>query len=286
MGDKRQKLEALRADFQQKVRSGHYESAGDRKQLPCGIRSWWLFYVSGLVRQIVNGLRAVRKDAFGYDELSMTAYGMVHAAESTGVEVTFDGFDSLRPLHGKPFVAVANHMSLVETMLLPAAILSYNDLSIVAKTSLSKYPGFGKLLRSIHTIFLDRKNPREDLARVLQRGAELLEEGKTVLLFPQGMRTEVFDPRKFNSLGAKLAKRAGVPLVPFACKTDFAQLGRIRAFKDLGPIDPSRPIRFSAGPILDPATTSQADIQTACLEHIVGSLRAWGMETKEIPAKA
>ena len=286
MGMKREKFIALYTDFSDRVHSGRYESAGGVKMLPCGIRSWWLFFVSGLAREIRLGLGAAHRDRFGYKEFSATAYGMVRAAESTGAKVTFEGFDTLKPLQGKPFVAVANHMSLVETMLLPAALLTFNNLTLVAKTSLSKYPGFGKLLRAIHPILLDRVNPREDLVAVLQQGTKLLKNGTSILLFPQGKRAEVFDPRKFNSLGAKLAKRAGVPLVPFACKTDFARLGRIKALKDLGPIDPSRPIKFSAGPILDPTTASQADIQAACLEHIVGALQEWGMETKALPEKA
>ena len=286
MGTKRERFSELREDFSERVHSGHYETTEGIKRLPCGFRSWWLFFVSGLAREIRIGLGAARRNEFGHKGFAATAYGMVRAAESTGAKVYFEGFDSLERLQGKPFVAVANHMSLIETMLLPAALLTFTHLTLVAKTSLSKYPGFGKLLCAIHPILLDRVNPREDLVQVLQQGTTLLKSGTSVLLFPQGKRAEVFDPRKFNSLGAKLAKRAGVPLVPFACKTDFARLGRIKALKDLGPIDPSRPIRFSAGPILDPSTSSQADIQAACLKHIVGALQGWGMQTKALPEKA
>ena len=199
---------------------------------------------------------------------------MTRAVEATGATVFFEGFDALRPLGGKPFVVVANHMSLIETMVLPAGVFAANDMTVVAKRSLTKYPAFGKILASCHPILLDRKNARKDLADTLEQGTALLKEGVSILLFPQGHRAEVFDPHKFNSLGAKLAARAGVPLVPVACKTDFARPGW--PLKDFGPVDPSRPVRFACGPALDPSLP-QRELQEACLAHISAKLAEWGM---------
>ena len=42
----------------------------------------------------------------------------------------------------------------------------------------------------------------------------------SVLIFPQTTRELFFDPKKFNTLGIKLAKRAKVPVIPIAVKTD------------------------------------------------------------------
>ena len=53
---------------------------------------------------------------------------------------------------------------------------------------------------------------------------------------------EVFKPEEFNSIGVKLAKKAGVPVVPVAIKTDFWGNGRI--IKELGPIDNKKTIHI------------------------------------------
>ena len=264
-------------EFHETVLSGSYSSPADHlpaRPLRQGFRSWWRFYASGLGRTVAKGIRIVRGGSFTLKLFSELAYDMTRAVESTGATVSFEGFDALRPLKGRPFVVVANHMSLVETMVLPAGVFSANDMTVVAKRSLTKYPAFGKILASCKPILLDRKNARKDLADTLEQGTALLKGGVSILLFPQGHRAEQFDPRKFNSLGAKLATRAGVPLVPVACKTDFARPGWL--LKDFGPIDPSRPVRFACGPVLDPSLP-QHELQERCTAHIASALSKWGM---------
>ena len=66
-----------------------------------------------------------------------------------------------------------------------------------------------------------------------------------MLIFPQTTRDLFFDPKKFNTLGIKLAKRARVPVIPVAVKTDAWGIGRW--LKDFGKIDPSKPVRISFG---------------------------------------
>jgi len=48
----------------------------------------------------------------------------------------------------------------------------------------------------------------------------------SVLIFPQTTRDLRFDPNKFNTLGIKLAKRAKVPVIPVAVKTDAWGMGK------------------------------------------------------------
>ncbi len=264
-------------EFHEKVLSGNYTSPVDHlpaRPLRQGPRSWWRFYVSGLAKTVGKGLRVVRHGTFTLKLFSELAYDMTRAVEATGATVSFEGFDALSPIKGRPFVMVANHMSLIETMVLPAGVFAANDMTVVAKRSLTKYPAFGKILASCNPILLDRKNARKDLADTLEQGTALLKGGVSILLFPQGHRAEAFDPRKFNSLGAKLAARAGVPLVPVACKTDFARPGW--PLRDFGPIDPSRPVRFACGPVLDPSLP-QHELQELCTSHIASALSAWGM---------
>lgn len=67
----------------------------------------------------------------------------------------------------------------------------------------------------------------------------------SVLIFPQTTRELFFDPKKFNTLGIKLAKRAKVPVIPIAVKTDACGMGRWAM--DFGRIDPSKPVRVSFG---------------------------------------
>ena len=195
------------------------------------------------------------------------------AAEKMGAVITVEGFDALREVHG-PVVYAANHMSMLETLLLPAVLLGHSPLSIVLKKNLLSYPIFGGPLRRIQPIAVTRKNPRDDLRVVMNTGRVRLSAGRSVLLFPQGTRQTVFDAERFNSMGDKLARAAGVPLVPVALKTDFQGIGRF--IKDFGRVDPSLPIRFALGPPLADARV-KGERQRHCVRFIEERLRAWGM---------
>ena len=240
--------------------------------------SAWRFYVGGLGGVVAEGMRTLLAKRFSTDTLGRLSWRLMHAAERMGTAVTFEGFETMRGLDRQPAVIVANHMSLAETMMLPAGVFANGPMIIVAKRSLSRYPAFGRILVASRPILVDRRNPRQDLVDVLDQGLRRLGEGCSVLLFPQGTRLPVFDPARFNSLGAKLARRAGVPLIPVACKTDFARPGRI--LRDFGPIDPVRPIRFAAGPRLDSARP-QRELQEACVGHILRCLKQWNMPVVE-----
>ena len=170
------------------LRTGAYTSPPDAvRHPPLGaFRAWWRFYAVGLGGLVRDGYRHVRAHTFTQRHFAVLSHRMVSNAEATGATVHFEGFQHLAALGGKPAVIVANHMSLMETMLLPGGLFAFNNVTVVAKRSLTKYPGFGPILASVRPILLDRKNPRQDLADVLDQGARLLADGLSVLLFPQG----------------------------------------------------------------------------------------------------
>jgi len=80
---------------------------------------------------------------------------------------------------------------------------------------------------------------------VLEGGEQRLKAGISIVVFPQTTRTPTFDPTDFNSIGVKLAKKAGAPIVPIALKTDA--WGNGRYLKDFGRIKPSSKVHFAFG---------------------------------------
>jgi 1-acyl-sn-glycerol-3-phosphate acyltransferase len=110
------------------------------------------------------------------------------------------------------------------------------------------------------------------LTVVMTEGAERLSRGFSIVIFPQTTRTDSFDPSKFNTIGAKLAARAKVPLVPLALRTSMWGTGRW--LKDFGPIDPSRPVDFAFGEPIAPEGTGDA-AHRATVEFITGAFSRW-----------
>ena len=107
----------------------------------------------------------------------------------------------------------------------------------------------------------------------MNEGKKLLAEGKSLIVFPQSTRTASFEPEKFNSLGIKIAKSAGVPVVPFALKTDFLSQGK-GIFRDLGPVHPGRHTWFEFGPAMEITGNGQEQLQQT-VEFIQSRLEEW-----------
>jgi 1-acyl-sn-glycerol-3-phosphate acyltransferase len=121
-------------------------------------------------------------------------------------------------------------------------------------------------------ITVTRTNPREDLKAVLEEGSALLKEGRSVIIFPQTTRTMELEPERFNSIGVKLARRAGVPVVPIALKTDA--LGNGRVLKDFGTVDPTRDVHFSIGEPME-ITGRGHEEHRRIIEFITAKLNTW-----------
>ena len=148
----------------------------------------------------------------------------------------------------------------------------------MVKESLLKYPFFGPVLGSREPIVVGRSNPREDLVAVLEGGEARLKQGRSVIVFPQSTRSSVFDPAHFNTIGVKLAKRAGVPVIPVALKTDAWGNGNL--LKDFGPVDVKKTIHFEFGAPMRIEGTGKAEHQQIT-EFIINRLGVWGREIGE-----
>ena len=179
------------------------------------------------------------------EEWVKSSLEVMQLLESCGGRFHVRGLRHVHETH-EPVVLIGNHMSTLETMVLPFLISQWMDCTFVVKEGLVRNRIFGPIMRSRDPIQVSRKNSREDLALVLSRGQEILKRGRSVVIFPQSTRRMGLNPEEFNSLGVKLASKAGVRVIPFALKTDFWLNGKL--LKDVGPLDPrNRDVWFEFG---------------------------------------
>jgi 1-acyl-sn-glycerol-3-phosphate acyltransferase len=244
------------------------------------IGGWrWVFYTPyfGIVLEARSiALRGLYDDS-AWAESSLSVMRMI---ERHGGRFDVRGLGNLRSAAG-PFVFIANHMSTLETQVLPVLIVPFMPVTFVVKASLVTGNMFGPVMRSRDPIAVGRKNPRDDLEAVLNGGAERLARGVSIIVFPQSTRSPVFRPEGFNTLGTKLAARAGVPVIPVAIKSDF--WGDRGLFHGFGKIKPERTIHFEFGsPIKVEGRGKEQHLQI--VEFIGSRLRRWGAEGMDNPA--
>jgi len=191
--------------------------------------------------------------------------------EKTGGKFHITGMENITKPPGS-VLFISNHMSTLETMILPSIIGPHKELTFVVKESLVKHPLFGDVMRSRNPIVVGRTDPRKDLEAVMNGGVDLLKNGISIVIFPQSTRSVEFKPEEFNSLGVKLAKKAGVDVVPIALKTDFWGNGKL--IKEAGPLDRHKPIHIKFGEPIKISGNGKVDNQKI-IDFIQSSLEEW-----------
>ncbi|MCP4362760.1 MAG: 1-acyl-sn-glycerol-3-phosphate acyltransferase [Chloroflexi bacterium] len=237
-----------------------------------------LGFIVGFFKRTVQSWRLVRQGKYDRKAWAKSSLAIFQFVEQIGGRFHITGLDFLQ--QPGPFVFVSNHMSSLETAVMPGLIAPIMPVTFVAKATIMDYPFLGQVILATAPILVKRKNPREDFQVVMRQGREALTQGTSVVIYPQSTRTAVFDPQTFNSLGIKLARKANAPIIPIAVKTDFWENGR--RLKDFGPIHRKRPIHIAFGKPFNVDSTSKEAHQHT-IAFIQNHLAAW---KKNAPAAA
>lgn len=126
-----------------------------------------------------------------------------------GIDHRVTGVERLPP---GPAVILSKHQSAWETIafrtIFPAR------LSWVVKRSLFRIPFYGWALKALEEIGIDRDAGRDALRQLDRDGQRHLQAGHWVAIFPEGTRVPPGEAGTHATGGARLACRAGVPVVP------------------------------------------------------------------------
>lgn len=145
-----------------------------------------------------------------------------------GSTVEVEGLDNL-PESG-PVVIVGNHQGYSDIAAYFAAFQKF-QFGFVAKQELAKIPLYGQWMPRIRSVFIERDDPRASL-EAIKRGIELLEQGFSLVIFPEGTRSKGPVPGPFMKGSLKLATKPGVPIVPVSMHGTYKmyeETGVIRA---------------------------------------------------------
>ncbi|MGO3345479.1 MAG: lysophospholipid acyltransferase family protein [Marinomonas sp.] len=134
-----------------------------------------------------------------------------------GVKVEIIGREHIPK--NRPVVLVANHQSEWETYMLQILIA---PVTTVLKKELLSIPFFGWGLRMVNPIAIDRSKRTNALKQIMSQGKERLENGTSVLIFPEGTRTKPTEEKEFNKGAAMLATSAKAPILPVVHNAGYA----------------------------------------------------------------
>lgn len=253
----------------------------DSPEKPKSLRAWilrdnWFYFLLRYGKIVLRTRKEAMNNLYGTKEWTDSSFEIFRLIEKIGGRFHITGMENITKVT-EPVVFLCNHMSTLETMVFPGLIVPHRKVTFVVKESLVKHPLFGAVMRSREPIVVGRTDPRKDFETVMTQGLELLERGISIIIFPQSTRSTIFKPEEFNTLGVKLAKKAGVQVVPIAIKTDFWGNGKI--IKEIGKLDHKKPVYMKfAEPFY--ITGPGKDENQKIIDYIIENLEKWSSEEK------
>jgi 1-acyl-sn-glycerol-3-phosphate acyltransferase len=110
-------------------------------------------------------------------------------------------------------VIVCKHQSAWETLALTRI---FPPQVWVIKRELLLIPFFGWGLAMLEPIAIDRKSGRKAVRQLVEQGRRRLDQGRWVVVFPEGTRVAPGQRKRYGIGGGVLAEQSGRPVVPVA----------------------------------------------------------------------
>jgi len=110
-------------------------------------------------------------------------------------------------------ILAAKHQSAWETMVFHRLV---GDPAFVLKRELLKLPLIGWYMRSTEQIPIDRASRGSALKQMLDKGKRAVEQGRSLVIFPEGTRQPTGKTGRYHSGVFKLYDALAVPVVPIA----------------------------------------------------------------------
>ena len=157
-----------------------------------------------------------------------------------------------------PAIILCKHQSAWETMALQAL---FPPQVWVLKRELLWLPLLGWGLACLDPVAITRENPLRALQQVIRQGKARLQDGRWVVIFPEGTRVAPGDRQRYQPSGGMLAKQSGYPVVPVAHNAGLFW-PRNSFTKRAGTID------IAIGPAIDPTGKTAKQITQLAEEWI------------------
>ncbi len=198
-------------------------------------------------------LECLREEGKTEDEIAfiyeLEQYWSGEVLDRFGWKAEVEGAENL-PGSG-PVVVISNHQSYVD---IPAIMnVMPFQVGFVAKAELGKIPVFSKWITRTRGLLIDRGDARSSL-KTISEGAELVKQGFSMCIFPEGTRSRGPVPGEFKAGSLKLATKARCPVLPVTIS------GTYRLYEETGNIRENQSFRVVIHPVMETAGLSRKEL--------------------------
>ena len=112
-----------------------------------------------------------------------------------------------------PLMVYANHQGLADILAVYYLFRNHFQIGFISKEEWRKMPVLSKAIEYTRSIFLERDSSRAAI-KAIGEARELLDQGFSLAIFPEGTRARCNTPGEFKMAAFKFAEKAGVPILP------------------------------------------------------------------------
>jgi 1-acyl-sn-glycerol-3-phosphate acyltransferase len=131
------------------------------------------------------------------------------AIAANGSVINVTGIENVPATGGVLFIS--NHQSNFDIPIFMGFVP--RDKGFIAKIEMSKIPVMRSWMKALGCIFINRSDPRQSLL-ALNHAASRLQQGHSLVIFPEGTRSSDGQLGQFKPGSFKIALKANVPVVP------------------------------------------------------------------------
>lgn len=185
-------------------------------RLPAPVRALWFMAASGTATLYIAILCMVmapfdRRDRWFARQMRWLSSVWLRTA---GAEIIIESAVPLEELFGRPVFLAGNHQSTLDIPLM--ALVAGGKIRFFAKSSLFHVPfmGWAMTVKGFTPVY--RESARKTKPALDRAVARLRDREASFVIFPEGTRSKTGELLPYRRGAFSLARRAGVPVVPFA----------------------------------------------------------------------
>ncbi len=158
-----------------------------------------------------------KRDKFAFKAVKKWAKFVIRTAK---LNITVEGLERIPT--DRPILFTPNHQSYADIPVLLHALNDFN-FGFMMKISLAGVPFIGSISKMLKSVPVNQENPREAV-KAIHKTIENIENGHSMLIFPEGKRGYSNTPDEFKNGAFKIVQKTNVTVVPIYIRNVFKVL--------------------------------------------------------------